>query len=84
MKVDLPPELEQIIEKKMASGWGDPVQIIGSALLMLDQQEEDAFYGWDKEELKREARIGFQQLDSKEYADVSLEDIISRLQRSKS
>jgi hypothetical protein len=81
MKVELPPDLEEIVKKNMAMQKSDAVQIIAAALYSYEQnQEVDHFAGWDKDILKREVSLGFEQLDRGEYGENVLDEIIERLE----
>jgi hypothetical protein len=84
MKIDLPPDLEEIVKKQMADRQCDAVELIGVALHMLDDKaDDDMFADWDMNVLRQEAHKGFDELDRKEYGDVTVESVLKRLQATK-
>ena len=77
MQVSLTPELERLIAEKVNSGlYDDASEIIREALRIALKSE---FYD---EWLKREAAIGFAQLESSETVKVSTKEQLLALARS--
>jgi antitoxin ParD1/3/4 len=81
MDISLPPELEQLIQAKVASGRYESVsEVIEEALRLFVEQDDR---GRDNlEELRAEIRIGLDQLnrgEAKVYDDESLKDLFTQI-----
>lgn len=74
MNVSLTPELEALIQTKVASGmYNNASEVIREALRML--MENDELKGLKRQLLQRELAIGLNALDKGEYAGRSIQDI---------
>lgn len=74
MQVNLTPELDRLVEEKVASGlYENPSEVVREALRLLFEQEP--LLGW----LRREARHGFEQLDAGEAVDLTREEFLSQM-----
>ena len=61
MEISLTPEMEQLVQEKVASGMYDsPSHVVGAGLMMLDQEER--FPIGNLEEAREKIRIGIAQL----------------------
>ena len=81
MNISLPPELEQLIQAKVASGrYQSASEVVGEALRLLEEQDNR---GRDSlEELRSQIRVGLDQLDrgeAKVYDDESLKDLFKQI-----
>ena len=81
MNISLPPELEQLIQAKVASGrYQSASEVVGEALRLLEEQDNR---GRDSlEELRSQIRVGLDQLDhgeAKVYDDESLKDVFKQI-----
>src|SRR5438132_14200206 len=83
MTISLAPEVEQLIQEKVASGkYGSATEVVREALRLLEERDEADQH--DLDELRREIRIGLQQLDDgafKEYDDQSLKEMLEGIKR---
>ena len=81
MTVTLRPELEQIINDRLASGrYPSPTEVIGDALRLL--KERDELREQKLEELRRELQIGIDQIERGEYSSYdedSLEELAEKI-----
>ena len=74
MQVNLTPELDRLVEEKVASGlYENPSEVVREALRLLFEREPAL--DW----LRQEARRGFGQLDSGEALDLTREEFLARL-----
>lgn len=74
MNVSLTPELEAMIQAKVASGmYSNASEVVREALRML--REHDLLNELKTQQLKRELSIGLSGLDRGEFSDESLEEI---------
>jgi antitoxin ParD1/3/4 len=72
MDVSLTPELEKLVQQKVDSGlYGDASEVIREALRVALQRESD------DEWLRREAAIGFAQLEGEPIQITSKEEFFS-------
>lgn len=86
MNVSLTPELEAFVREKVDSGrYTSSSEVVREALRLLEREER-----WRAErlaELRREIKIGIDQLDRGEYSTATAEDIIrmgrERLKKNK-
>jgi antitoxin ParD1/3/4 len=81
MDIPLPPELEQLIQAKVASGrYESASEVVGEALRLLAEQDDR---GRDNlAELRAQIRVGLDQLDcgeAKVYGDESLKDLFKQI-----
>ena len=74
MHLTLTPELDRMVEEKVASGlYESPSEVVREALrLML---ERESALDW----LCREARSGFEQLEAGEALDITREEFMSQM-----
>ena len=81
MHVSLSPELELIVNEKVASGeYRSAREVVGEALRLLKERDERRQE--QIEELRSEIRIGLEQLDRGEatvYDEESLKDLFERI-----
>ncbi|MEC4804066.1 MAG: type II toxin-antitoxin system ParD family antitoxin [Jaaginema sp. PMC 1079.18] len=71
MKISLPPEFEQMIQEKIASGhYNSPSEVVQAGLILL--QEKDMMGNLKKETLRREIQKG---IDSGESIPFDIEQI---------
>ena len=78
MNISLTPQLEKLIQEKVASGrYGSASEVIREALRLLDDQEK--LYQIRLEELRREVQIGIDQADRGEFSDATPESIMERV-----
>ena len=81
MKISLPPELEQLIQAKVASGrYQSASEVIEAALRLLEERDDRGRDG--REELRAQIRIGLDQLnrgEAKVYDDESLKDLFKQI-----
>jgi len=76
MNISLTPELETAVKKKVESGlYNNASEVIREALRLALKQEQEN--DW----LKREAAIGYAQLEAGEVTRVSLKDEFKNLVR---
>ncbi len=74
MQVNLTPELDRLVEEKVASGlYESPSEVVREALRLLFEREP--VLDW----LHHEGRRGFEQLDSGEVVDLTREEFLARL-----
>jgi antitoxin ParD1/3/4 len=74
MQVNLTPELDRLVEEKVASGlYESPSEVVREALRLLFEREP--VLDW----LHHEARRGFEQLDSGEAVDLTRDEFLARL-----
>ena len=74
MEVILTPELDRLVEEKVASGlYANPSEVVREALRLLFECEPAM--DW----LRREARLGFRQLESGDTVDLTREEFITRM-----
>ena len=74
MHLTLTPELDRLVGEKAASGlYESPSEVVREALrLML---ERESALDW----LRREARLGFEQLEAGEVLDITREEFLSQM-----
>ena len=74
MHLTLTPELDRMVGEKVASGlYESPSEVVREALrLML---ERESALDW----LRREARLGFEQLEAGEALDITREEFMSQM-----
>lgn len=78
MNVSLTPELEALIQAKVATGmYNNASEVIREALRLL--KDHDLLKEWKTELLKRELSMGLSSLDRGEFSNESLEDIRQRV-----
>ena len=74
MQVILPPALDRMVAEKVASGlYESPSDVVREALRLL--LERESALGW----LRREARLGFAQLEAGETLDITREEFVSQM-----
>ncbi len=74
MQVTLTPELDRLVGEKVASGlYESPSEVVREALRLLFEREPAM------EWLRREARLGFEQLESGEVLDLTREEFVSQM-----
>ena len=74
MQVNLTPELDRLVEEKVASGYYEsPSEVVREALRLLF--EEKPLLDW----MRQEARRGFEQLDAGEFLDLTREDFLAQM-----
>jgi antitoxin ParD1/3/4 len=74
MQVKLTPELDRLVEEKVASGlYESPSELVREALRLLFEREP--VLDW----LRQEARRGFEQLDAGESVDLSREEFLAQM-----
>ncbi len=79
MNISLPPELEKAVERKVASGkYTDAGEVVREALRQSLERDEE------NEWLKREAAIGFAQLEAGETVTISTREEFTALARGRS
>ena len=74
MQVTLTAELDRMVGEKVASGlYESPSEVVREALrLML---ERESALDW----LRREAKMGFDQLETEEVLDITREEFVSQM-----
>jgi antitoxin ParD1/3/4 len=74
MQITLTPELERMVEEKVASGlYESSSEVVREALRLMSQRE--SALDW----LRREAKPGFEQLEAGEILDVTREEFIAQM-----
>ena len=74
MQVTLPPALGRMVEEKVASGlYESPSEVVREALRLLFERESALHW------LRREAALGFEQLEAGEALDVTREELMAQL-----
>ena len=74
MQVTLPPALGRMVEEKVASGlYESPSEVVREALRLLFARE--SALDW----LRREAALGFEQLEAGETLDLTREEFMAQL-----
>lgn len=74
MQINLTPELDKLVEEKVASGlYENPSDVVREALRLLIEREP--LFDW----LRQEARRGFDQLDAGETVDLTREEFLSQM-----
>ena len=74
MQINLTPELDRLVEEKVASGlYESPSEVVREALRLLFEREP--VLDW----LRQEARRGFQQLDAGEVLDLTQEEFLAQM-----
>lgn len=74
MQVKLTPELDRLVEEKVASGlYESPSELVREALRLLFEREP--VLDW----LRQEARRGFELLDAGESVDLTREEFLARM-----
>lgn len=74
MQVALTPALDQMVQEKVASGLYDsPSEVIREALRLMAGQESGL--DW----LRREAALGFEQLEAGEFLEISREEFFQQM-----
>jgi antitoxin ParD1/3/4 len=82
MNVSLTPELEELIQSKVATGmYNNASEVIREALRLL--KEHDQLKQLKTQLLQRELSIGLTALDRGEFAEESLEDIRQRVLKTR-
>lgn len=78
MNVSLTPELEAMIQAKVATGmYNNASEVIREALRLLN--ENDHLKDLKRQLLQRELSVGLSSLDRNEFSELSLEDIRARV-----
>ena len=73
MQVMIPPALGRIVEEKVASGlYESPSEVVREALRLLFERESAV--DW----LRREAALGFEQLEAGETLDLTREEFMAQ------
>ena len=76
MQVTLTPELDRLVEEKVASGlYESPSEVVREALRLLFDREPAL--DW----LRREARLGFEQLEAGDVLDLTREEFVSQMRQ---
>jgi len=74
MQVKLTPELDRLVQEKVASGlYESPSEVVREALRLLFEREP--VLDW----LRQEARSGFEQLDAGEVVEVGREQFLAQM-----
>jgi antitoxin ParD1/3/4 len=74
MQVNLTPELDRLVEEKVAAGlYESPSEVVREALRLLFEREP--VLDW----LRQEARRGFEQLDTGEVVDLTREEFLAQM-----
>lgn len=74
MQVKLTPELDRLVEEKVASGlYENPSEVVREALRLLFEREP--VLDW----LRQEARRGFEQLDAGQSVDLTREEFLAQM-----
>ena len=74
MQVNLTPELDRLVEEKVASGhYESPSEVVREALRLLFEREP--VLDW----LRQEARRGFEQLDTGEVLDITRDEFLAQM-----
>ena len=74
MQITLTPELDRLVEEKVASGlYESPSEVVREALRLLFEREP--LLDW----LRLEARRGFEQLDAGEAVDITREEFLAQI-----
>jgi antitoxin ParD1/3/4 len=76
MEVNLAPELEDILRKKVESGQFSSIEEAANEMLALAIKEE-TLANEDLAELQREVQLGIEQADRGEFVEFTAEQIIS-------
>jgi antitoxin ParD1/3/4 len=72
MTINLPPALDALVVKKMATGlYDDAAEVVRDALRQMEARE--SALGW----LKEEATRGFEELDRGEYVELDREGFMN-------
>ena len=76
MEIILSPELESLINQKVASGaYGSPSEVVANSLRLL--KEREALQRIHLEELRREVLIGYEEAQRGEGVPLDIEAIIA-------
>ena len=76
MQITLTPELDRLVEEKMASGlYESPSEVVRDALRLLHERE--TAMDW----LRREAALGFEQLSAGQVHDLTREEFLSQMRQ---
>lgn len=74
MQVKLTPELDRLVEEKVASGlYESPSELVREALRLLFEREP--MLDW----LRQEAQRGFEQLDAGQSVDLTREEFLAQM-----
>ena len=74
MQIILTPEMDRLVEEKVASGlYENASEVVREALRLLFERE--SALDW----LRREARLGFEELESGGSLDLTREEFMARL-----
>lgn len=74
MQINLTPELDRLLEEKVASGlYESPSEVVREALRLLFEREP--VLDW----LRQEAQRGFAQLDAGEAVDLNREEFLAQM-----
>lgn len=74
MQVNLTPELDRLVQEKVASGlYESPSEVVREALRLLFEREP--VLDW----LRGEARRGFEQLEAGEALDLTREEFLAQM-----
>ena len=74
MQVTLTPELDRLVQEKVASGlYESPSEVVRAALRLLFEREPAL------EWLRREARLGFEELEAGQVHDITREEFVSQM-----
>ena len=78
MNVSLTPELERLVEDRVASGkYASASEVVRAALRLLD--ERDRAYEAKLDALRRDLQVGREQMERGEL--IPAEDVVARLRR---
>jgi len=79
INISMPEELIKIVEGKVSSGlYSDASEVVSDAVRQLDSVAE-LLYQLKLDRLKAALAVGIAQVESGEYADYSLENVIAEL-----
>jgi antitoxin ParD1/3/4 len=82
MDISLPPELEEFVTKKVASGtYQTPSEVIRESLRLL--RERDDLHQQKLEELRREIAIGIEQADRGQVAPLNAQETLARVREKR-
>ena len=74
MQVKLTPELDRLVEEKVASGlYENPSEVVREALRLLFEREP--MLDW----LRQETRRGFEQLDAGKAVEIGREEFLTQM-----
>ena len=78
MTISLTPDLEKLVDEKVASGrYASAIEVIRESLQLL--QERDDFHRFGQEALRREVEVGFRQIENGQTRTFSPDDLKRRV-----